>query len=162
MIIGFDVSSKNIGYGVLDIDGNYVDSGVYSPAGNGELEQLSNTEYWVGHTLARYKIKHVGIEKLIPFMVGKSTSKTIIKLAKFNSIVGVGAFRYGIYPEFFHVKSIRSILKDENNKAPKSKEEVYNRINRILGIEGDETYNDGYDISDGLAVAYYYFDKLRK
>jgi len=167
-VLGFDVSSSCIGWGLLEIDNanniKYLDSGLIKPTKDGSiLERLHGTRDLVEVVIKKYKPDHIGIEDIISFIRNKSTAATIITLAVFNRMVGLLSMDLtGNAPSLFSVLDIRHGLK-LNSTFPK-KEDMPELVAHHLGIKFPYIYiNRGktkgkvhitsYDRADGLAVA---------
>lgn len=167
-ILGIDCSSKTIGYCVLEInelDGyiKYVYASYLKPIKNGHIiNRLADTRDKILKIINDVKPDYIGIEDIISFMAGKSTSKTIIMLTTFNRMVCLLAYDYlKSNPELFNVMSIRHGLK-LNKELPK-KEEMPELVAKHLGITFPYEYNknkkikeESGDVADGIAVALYY------
>jgi len=166
-ILGLDISSTTTGWGILEVTKdnkiNYIDSGYFKPIKDGTIfERLDHSRLKIKDILNKYKPDYVGVENIIEFMAGKSSSKTITTLAVFNRIVGMTAYDYlGKSPELFNVMQIRHGLKT-NEVLPK-KEEISALVSKHLGITFPYEYNrnnklreENNDRADAIAVALYY------
>lgn len=164
IFIGFDCSSTTIGWGVLDVDKDikYKDSGFIKP--NKKLsiiDNLADTRDQINNVLNEQKPDFIGIEDIILFMAKRSSAQTIVKLATFNRMVALCCRDYlNRSPELINVIKVRKSL--SNSKTTPSKEEVYNLLEFILNCKLKKVYNtkmklkdETYDMSDGVAVAYY-------
>lgn len=164
-ILGIDCSSKTIGYCILDIDEldgyiKYVSVNYLKPLKNGNIiNRLADTRDKISKIINEAKPDYIGIEDIISFMSGKSTSKTIIMLTTFNRMVCLLAHDYlKNSPELFNVMSIRHGLK-LNKELPK-KEHIPELVAKHLGITFPYEYNknkkikeENGDMADGIAVA---------
>lgn len=170
-ILGLDVSSSCIGWGLLEIDDSnnikYLDSGLIKPVKDGSiLERLHGTRDLVETLIKKIKPDHIGIEDIINFIRNKSTAVTIITLAVFNRMVGLLSLDLiGSSPQLFGVLDIRHGLKI--NKTFPKKENMPELVAKHLDIKFPYIYiNRGktkgkihvtsYDRADGLAVALHY------
>ena len=169
IVIGFDVSSTCVGYGVLNIINNnitYIDSGYFLPLKSDSIiENLYDLKSNVNRLLLKYNPTHIGIEELIKFMKGSSSADTTLILSAFNRTVGLTAYEYTLAnnldkPQFFSVLSIRSKLKFENRLE---KKEMPEAVAKHLDMQFPYEYNKrktllvyNYDRADGIAVALYY------
>jgi hypothetical protein len=165
-VLGIDVSSTTIGYGILEIDGyniKYISSGFLKPIKDGTIiERIVDTRNKISDIINSFKPTHIAIEDIIQFMEGKSSAQTIIMLTTFNRMVGLLSHDYlGRAPELFSVMSIRHGLKI--NKIFPKKEDMPALVGKHLGITFPyETSKRGkimvesYDKADGIAVALYY------
>jgi Crossover junction endodeoxyribonuclease RuvC len=175
-ILGLDVSSSCIGWGLLEIDESnkeikYLDSGLITPTKDGDIiERLFQTKNEVLSIMDKCEPDHIGIENIINFIRNKSSANTIITLAVFNRMVGLLARDFlNKSPELFGVLDIRHGLK--TNKILPKKEDMPELVAKHLGITFPYKYiNRGktkgkvhvtnYDRADGIAVALYYAFKL--
>jgi Holliday junction resolvasome RuvABC endonuclease subunit len=170
-VLGLDISSSCIGWGLLEIDNSnnitYLNSGIIKPPKNGSiLERLHGTRDLVAAVIKKNKPDYVGIEDIISFIRNKSTATTIITLAVFNRMIGLLSMDLiGNVPELFSVLDIRHGLK-LNSTFPK-KEDMPELVAYHLGIKFPYTYITrgkskgkihitSYDRADGLAVALHY------
>jgi Holliday junction resolvasome RuvABC endonuclease subunit len=165
-ILGFDVSSKTIGWCVLETDGyviNFVKAGYVSPIKKGHIiDRIANTRDKIQDIINQVGPDYIGVEDIIQFMQGKSTAKTIIMLTTFNRMVGLLAHDYLLRaPELFNVMTIRHGLKTDK-ELPK-KENIPELVAKHLGItfpyqldKKGKIKVESYDMADGVAVALYY------
>jgi Holliday junction resolvasome RuvABC endonuclease subunit len=176
-VLGFDVSSTTIGYGVLEIDDdnkiNFVLCNYIKPNKNGTIiERIVETRNMVQSIIDQVKPDFIAIEDIIQFMQGHSTAKTIIMLTTFNRMIGLTAHDYlHESPALFSVMTIRHGLK--LGKAFPKKEEIPELVAKHLNISfpylstKSKTTKKGkkieskikvesYDMADGVAVALYY------
>lgn len=176
-ILGFDVSSTCIGYGVLEIDDDnnihFVSCNFIKPNKKGNIiERVVETRNIIQSIIAQVKPDLIAIEDIIQFMQGHSTAKTIIMLTTFNRMVGLTCYDYlNKTPELFSVMAIRHGLK--NGKSFPKKEEVPELVSSHLNIQfpylksksrqtkkGKKIEGkikiESYDMADGVAVALYY------
>jgi len=164
-IIGFDVSSQNIGWGVFDYEKNnkssikLIDSGVIKPSKKGStLGKLKDAQNKVLAVLDKFKPDEAAIEDIIKFMKNKSTANTVIALASFNRMVCLSCWdKIGKEPSLLAVMTIRSAIK--LNKSLPKKDEIPKVIEAHLGIKfpwimhNNKISSSSYDMSDGIAVA---------
>ena len=176
-ILGFDVSSTCIGYGVLEIDDNdnihFISCNFIKPNKNGTIiERIVETRDIIQKIIDQTKPDYIGIEDIIQFMQGHSTAKTIIMLTTFNRMVGLACHDYlHKTPELFSVMAIRHGLK--NGKIFPKKEQMPELIASHLNIKfpylmtkskktkkgkkiDSKIKIESYDMADGVAVALYY------
>ena len=177
-VLGLDISSKTVGWGVLeinDVDGSiaYKDCGHFNPIKTGSIiERIVNTREKIKNILNTYKPDIIGIEDLIKFMP-KSTATTVVMLTTFNRTISLTCYDYlSSSPRMFNVLSIRHGLK-LNKKLPK-KQDMPELVAHHLGITFPYVYSkqtkkkkptikeESYDIADGLAVALYCCFMIRK
>jgi len=172
-ILGFDVSSETIGWGLVSTDNTsghiiLIDSGYLKPIKDGQIiDRIIDTRNKVNDIIIACKPDYIGIEDIIKFMKGKSTANTIIMLTTFNRMIGVLAFDYLKFrPELFNVMTIRNGLKI--GKISPKKEDIPELVAKHLGITFPYEYKTGkrskvtkivdesFDRADGIAVALYY------
>ena len=171
IVLGFDVSSSTIGYGVISINKfkstyKFIHCGYIKPVKKfkSDIENLSATKDLIIGVITKYNPNYIGIEELIQYMSGQSNAKTIIKLAQYNSMVALASYEVTkLVPHYCHVLSIRAALKSANCPKPKKEDMPYLTSND-LGITFNWIYKPkvktiseiSYDIGDGLAVTLYY------
>jgi Holliday junction resolvasome RuvABC endonuclease subunit len=170
-VLGFDVSSKTIGWCVLEINDQgkikFVKAHYVKPPKKGHIiERLADTRDQIQKIIGDVKPDYIGIEDIIQFMAGKSTAKTIITLTAFNRMVGLLAHDYlERAPELFNVMSIRHGLK--TGKVLPKKEDMPKLVSKHLKIKFPYEYiakgkykgnikEESVDVADGIAVALYY------
>ncbi len=166
-VVGFDVSSSNVGYSVFEYDKDnikLIDYGVIKPLKKvNVLVSLLDLKTKVLEILNKHNPDDIAIEEIIQFMKGKSTAKTIITLASFNRMIGLCSMEFlKKEPKMLNVLTIRSKLK-VNGKRP-AKEEVPAAIEHHLNIKFPwimkksrktktmEINEQSYDLSDGIAA----------
>ena len=167
-IIGFDVSSSRIGYGVIDTTPlKLVDYGNIKPLNSkyNIFERLRDVYIKIGELCSLVNPDYIGIEDILLHMKGKSSAKTITILSIFNRTVGLSCYeKTNIIPELIPVSTIRKTIKDyykldniikkEDMPIIISKylyenfEYIYDKNNNISNIT--------YDQSDGIAVSWSY------
>src|SRR5882724_11148290 len=165
-ILGFDVSSSCIGWGLLEIEEEtkeikYLTSGLLKPTKEGNLiERLGDTRDKVSQIIQDCSPDYIGVEDIINFIAKRSSANTIITLAVFNRMIGLLSFDFlKKSPQLFSVLTIRHALKT-NKKFPQ-KEEMPELVAKHLDINFPYEYikvgkNKGkyhitsYDKADGL------------
>lgn len=166
IIAGFDVSSRTIGYSIIDASFNppklVYCSFIKPPEKGSVFDRITKTQEQIAEILNEYKPDIIGVEQISQFFgkKGKSTAKTIISLARFNLAVGLVCHSYLAHdPAMFSVMEIRHGLK-MSKELPK-KEEIPSLLEKLLGIkfpyvyEKGETAEESFDMADSLAVATY-------
>lgn len=161
IILGLDISSSTIGYGILSVTDkvSYVDSGFFHPPKLSIIENLSEVKDKILDIIEEYKPDQIAIEDIIMHMQSHSTAKTVITLAIYNRFIGHVVFeKTGKLPQFISVMSVRHKLK--LTKVFPKKEEVPELLEHHLGIKFPYTYDKknrvhkySYDQADGIAVA---------
>lgn len=167
IVLGLDISSTTIGWGLLQIDEStksikYITSGyIKPPKGDNIVERLLKTKALVQALLEKTKPDFIGIEDIIAFMPHRSSANTVITLAVFNRMICLLSFEFlSKNSELFPVMEIRRGIKID--EVP-SKEDIAELVAKRLGItfpwvtnkKGKRIVENG-DVADGLAVALYY------
>ncbi len=165
-ILGIDVSSTTVGWGVVEIDDkdniNFIKCDFIKPSKKGTiLDRLYDTREKILKIIDAEKPDYIGIEDLIKFMP-KSTATTTTTLSAFNRMIGLLSFDYlNQHPGLFSVMAIRHGLKI-NKKFP-NKEEMPELVAKHLRFKFPYIKNkngkikeENFDMADGLAVALYY------
>lgn len=174
IILGLDVSSSTIGWGVLDTATNpptLVECGYIKPPKDEVLPSLIQVRKDIQDIIGRFAPEIVAIEDIVQFMQGQSGAKTIIKLAVYNRAVALTCYDYtrcdaGRKLFLLNVNSIRSKIRVGKDR-PK-KEDIPGVIEHHLKIKFpwkskfnkrkkiDEIMVENYDTADGIAVALAY------
>lgn len=164
-VLGFDVSSTCIGWGLLSVDGynvSYIDSGYFKPPKTGDLiSRIYKTKEAILDIITKFDPDEIAIEDIVQFMKGKSTAQTIIMLTTFNRMICLLSRDFlGKSPTLHNVMTIRHGLKI-NKKLPK-KEDMPGLVSQHLGITFPYKFNklgakkiENYDEADGIAVSLY-------
>lgn len=167
-VLGFDVSSTTIGWGLLSIDElsgeiKFLDAGYIKPLKEGSIiERIVHTRDRLLEIIKKTTPDYIGIEDIIKFMQGKSSADTIVMLATFNRMTCLLANDFlNKSPELFNVLTIRHGLK--LNKILPKKEDMPELVAKHLEITFPYEKNnrgkiaeESYDTADGVAVALYY------
>lgn len=177
-VMGFDVSSKTIGYGVLDVSDKeikYIASGTFQPSKKGSIfDKLSFVKVKINELLQQYQPTEIAIEDIAQFIKGKSSANTIITLALFNRAVGLCCYEYlnNNSPFLYNVLKIRHGLKF-TKKLP-LKTDMPKLIETRLSIAFPYKYfkdkknktnkikESCYDEADGIAVGLYHCLSITK
>jgi Holliday junction resolvasome RuvABC endonuclease subunit len=167
IILGFDISSSVIGYGVLKLSNNKIifdETNYIIPQKTSSIiDDLYKTKIIIENLIKKISPTHIAIEDIVKFMKGKSTANTIIKLTSFNRMVCLSSQDYlGYSPYLYNVMSIRhTIKKSLNLKKIPQKEELPNCLEYLLDIKYPFIINKNnnidtksYDMSDSLCCAY--------
>jgi len=162
IIIGIDVSSSTIGWGVLEKDGDdirFIDAGFIKPNKTTKkpkkltkkaaaakkpskkpvittsiFNSLHQVKADISDLLKKYKPDEIAIEDLVMFMPKKSTARTIITLAIYNRTVGLLCYEaLSKEPSLYNVMSIRHRLKLD--KQFPAKEDMPALIEQRLTIQ---------------------------
>lgn len=169
IILGLDISSSAIGYGVLELNDKNITlttSGVVEPIKTGSIfQKLLDTKKRIIELVNKYNVDKVYIEDIIQFLPKRSSANTIIVLALFNRTIGLGIFEEkGFEPILVPVMTIRSKLKIKDTPKKEDMPAIFEhhtnipfpwikKKNKIIKIN--------YDMADGLAVALYGAKQLR-
>ncbi|HUU89450.1 MAG TPA: crossover junction endodeoxyribonuclease RuvC [Candidatus Glassbacteria bacterium] len=176
-ILGLDISSTCIGWGLLLIDNenkiSYINSGVLKPPKADDIiERIVKTRDMLISIIKECNPDEIAIEDIVQFMSGKSTAKTIITLTTFNRMVCLlSRDLLQKSPKLYNVMTIRHGLK--KNKLLPKKEDMPNLVSEHLGFTFNYELNrrgnnkpENYDRADGIAVALYHAfvitNKLKK
>lgn len=173
-IIGFDVSSTCIGYGVIN-EMKLIDYGYIEPIKDKNiLIRLDDVSKQIEELCKKYDVKHVGIEDILLFFKsGKSQASTTITLAIFNRLVAYSAFKYCQNVSFIPVQTIRKAIRVYIKRKEKIiKEEMPDIIIKNLdenfekkiltkGKNIGKVHKFTYDQADGVAVAWALAIKLK-
>jgi Holliday junction resolvasome RuvABC endonuclease subunit len=164
-ILGLDISTKCIGYSIIDTSYNppkLLHCSFIKPPKKGSLfDRITKTQTAITQILNEYKPQIVGIEAIAKYMGKFSTAQTIIALARINMAIGLTCYNYlGHEPVMHSVMSIRHGLK--LTKALPKKDEIPELLEKLLGIkfpyvydENGEIAEESFDMADSLAVALY-------
>jgi Holliday junction resolvasome RuvABC endonuclease subunit len=170
-VLGLDISSTTIGWGILDITDQITlfDCGFIKPTHDGDiLSRICHTKKQITEILEKYQPTHIAIEDIIQYMSKGTSANTIIILCSFNRCLAIAAAEYltnkhktPTYPKLCSVHDIRTGLKTGDDKP--EKEEIPDVIAGKLGIPFPYEYGrkqsikkESYDIADGIAVGLYY------
>ena len=165
-VLGMDISSTCIGWGLLEINGNqisHINSGTIKPPKTGNIiERIVETRDKVSDIITKCNPDEIAIEDIVQFMKGKSTAKTIIILTTFNRMICLLARdRLVKLPNLYSVMSIRHGLKI--NKTLPKKEDMPELVSKHLRFKFDYKLDrkggrkvENYDRADGIAVALYH------
>jgi Holliday junction resolvasome RuvABC endonuclease subunit len=166
LYLGIDCSSTTIGLALIDSDNGLFelkDCRYYKPDKKCDLfESLSKTKKCIIELLEEWKPNEVVIEEIAEFFApGKSTSKTIIKLATYNRMVGLTVYEaLQKPPVMLNVNTARSVLRPKDYAGKLAKEDVPTVVAAILKTEFPWKLNkkgkpadENYDMADAIAVA---------
>lgn len=170
-VIGLDVSSSCVGFSVFNYDKagiNLVRVGHIKPPDSKKGSIIYRVFEYVKELrklLATEKPDVVAIENFASgFSAGRSTAKTIIILATFNSVTQLVVLESLDYePEMLAVSTIRSIISKHLGTKSVSKEEMLDVITNQFSSQWKPriTKNgtigaESLDESDGIAAAWAY------
>lgn len=175
-ILGLDASSTTIGLCLLKYNDKKIELEhveFYKPPKKGDIfERLRAIRQYIFDMTSTLNPDAVALEEILLWMGGgkrcpvckqkmgrQSTAKTITTLTAINRTVGLAVLdKTGQSPFMYNVMSIRHKIK-ENKKIPK-KEEVPERVAKILGIKFPYKMNkrnniakENEDMADAIAVA---------
>jgi len=172
-ILGLDISSSTIGWGILGFESGTIkllDYGNIKPpkSNKGSLcFRISETYDIMSNFIAEKSPDHICIEAYAnKFSSGKSTARTIIVLSVFNELVGMACLKnISIDPNRYAVSTIRSTLSKYSGIKISSKDDVFDYIqNNFLDFKIRKNRNSNiakecYDEADAIAVALAYIIK---
>lgn len=172
--LGFDVSSKTIGWSYFEILNDSIDKikhGYIKPTHNNEIEDLFSLKQTIKKTFSKFSKKtiappYIAIEEFPYFITGgKSTARTITKLAIYTRITALSLYEiFDISPIFYPVATIRATIKKIVNNKDLSKEDIptavqsiINRYNQkwkfpVILNKKNNISDETYDIADSFAV----------
>jgi Holliday junction resolvasome RuvABC endonuclease subunit len=171
LILGLDISSTTIGLSLIEEENEKFSLKHYEyfkPDKKQSLfESLNNVRQWILKKLNDLTPDDVVLEDISEhFSVagsnkGKSTSKTIIKLAVYNRTIGLAVYEWlGRDPVLMNVNTTRALIKPEGYKGRLDKKDVPNVVAAIMDIEFPWIYkrtgsisDESYDMADAMAVA---------
>jgi len=178
-VIGFDVSSSTIGWGVLDLEGekiSVVDSGYYKPPKKKDCSistRLTAVFDWTQQMCVKYGVDAVSIENIVMFMKAKSKAETTITLAVFNRTVALASNIYlksinsSSEPYLYAVITIRSSIRKKAQLEELPKENVpqviFDNLGQAFELEYKKTgklKDENFDRADGIAVAWCHIIKV--
>lgn len=172
-IVCFDASTTTIGLSVLEQD---TDGKIYlrhhefykPPKSDNFLDDLLNTKIFILNFISEHNPDKLIMEEIVQFMKGKSSAKTVIKLAIFNRTIGLSYYeKYNKMPVMLNVLKVRHAIK-LNNELPQ-KEEIPELVAKHLNIEFPYYYKinrrtkeqqvmvESYDVADSIALGLAYF-----
>jgi len=166
LYLGIDCSSTTIGLSLIQSDNGLFelkDCKYYKPDKKCDLfESLSKTKKYIIELLKEWNPDVVAIEEIAEFFApGRSTSKTIIKLATYNRMVGLTVYEaLQKPPVMVNVNTARSILRPKDYSGKLAKEDVPLVVAAILKTDFPWKLNkkgkpadENYDMADSIAVA---------
>jgi len=168
LLLGLDISSSTIGYSLLDEQ-----SGEISRYGFVDIRKTEKDLFEKVHNfffmLDDLKFDKVCIEEsLSSFSFGKTTTNTIILLAKINAMISYIIFdKFKIKPEYINVSHARKLIgltikkkskKFPGIKIPDTKDQVFEFINKSNDFiwfynKKDSLDNRCLDASDAIVIA---------
>jgi len=166
VILGLDVSSSTIGWGLIK-NNKLIDYGHIKPLKSdfNIFERLNDINLQIKKLLNKHKPEYIVIEDILLFMPKKSSAQTITTLAIFNRTVGLTCYNYlEKPPELIPAPTIRKIIRHKYNIDALKKEDIPQVINTHLGnfhielkIKGKKAGQPKdyiYDQADGIAAAW--------
>jgi Holliday junction resolvasome RuvABC endonuclease subunit len=173
-IMGLDISSKTIGWGILDVnietkEIKYIDSNIFHPIEKEDdnlIKRLYDTRETIYDLMEKYSPDEIVIEDILLYIANRSTAVTVVCLAVFNRCIGLAAMDWlGKPPIYLLVSEIRSAIK--LGKTNPAKEEIpavvashlniefpYFTISR--GINRGQPHITSFDRADAIAAALAY------
>jgi len=175
-VIGFDCSSKTVGWGLVRFSKEHAILTAHGhirplPSGHDLMARLSDLYDKVEDLCRRLDPDMAAVEDIALFMKGGgSTAKTITTLAVFNRTVALAAFRHTGRLRFYPVQSVRRLVKEAAARRKTiGKDEMPAVIRTDLepgfaDVEkrGGGTAEQTFDEADGIAVAWACAHDMRK
>ena len=129
MILGLDISTSNVGWCVLSLDGSLIEANAVSfDKKQNIFQRAQQVREQLTEIKASHKVSKIFIEEnLQAFRPGFSSAKTIVTLARFNGIVTFLSNEvFSIEPLFLNVNSARKSvgLKIERKSTTATKDQV--------------------------------------
>ena len=142
MILGLDVSTSNIGYSILDTNGNLIKLGYICLTKKKCFIEKNKEFHNVLIKLSKeYAIKHVFIEECLQrFSFGRSSANTIVRLALFNgSVQYICSMVFKVTPEVLNVNKARKSLQIKTLSQKKCgipiKEQIFQWVSANLSYQ---------------------------
>lgn len=166
IILGLDVSSSTIGWGLIKVENNEISLLSYGhiiplKSKYPEIERLADTYNKIMELCNNLKPDKVVIENILLFMKGLSTAKTITVLATFNRTCALAAYHYNKNVEFIPVVTIRKYIKKHCKLNEIEKTDMPDIIRKHLSPQFEDIINRNNkvdkktnDRADGIAVAW--------
>ena len=162
-VLGFDVSSKTVGWGLVTKD-NLIAYGHIRPLPSKHeiIKRLSDLFDNIYNLSIKLHPNIVSIEDITLYMSGRSTAKTTTILSAFNRVVGVAAYKAIGDVRLYPVSTIRKIIKQSISlNHTIAKDEMPDIIIKYLEKDFSDVIKRGggravqtYDEADGIAVAW--------
>lgn len=174
-VLGFDCSSKTVGWGFVIKDAkNVLHLSAYGhirplPSKHDLMTRLSDLFDRISDLCRRLNPHVIAVEDIALFMKGgRSTAQTITTLAAFNRVVALAAFRYTGLIEFYSVQSIRKLVRQAAaRKKVIGKGEMPAVIATYLDFRFADVKKRGggraeqtFDEADGIAAAWAHAYKI--
>lgn len=167
-ILGLDVSSATVGWGVINENNELIDYGYIKPKNSKFIleERLDSAVKEVVEVYEKHRPDVVVVEEITQHMAGASNAKTILILAAFNRTCCYMLYhKYGVEPVKIMPATIRAnIRKSLNKKGRLSKDDIYDEVRKkyinFLPYIMDKGKNKGmerkenFDVADAIAAAW--------
>jgi Holliday junction resolvasome RuvABC endonuclease subunit len=175
-ILGFDISSSTIGYGLIEYDENNIKISEYghlkppgSDKGTLAFRALSASKL-LKDLLLKINPDYVAFEDYANrFSEGRSSARTIIVLSVFNEVSAMTCLQtLGFEPVKYPAVTIRSSLSKINGQKITSKEEAFNFITtnysdfKLRHKKTGKIKDECFDEADAIAVALTFINKENK
>lgn len=179
-ILGIDVSSETIGISVVENTNPYkilfLDH-IKPPKNESIIESLYETKQMFLSKISNLEFDNVVIEDISEHMSNHTTSKTILKLAVFNRMIGLLIKEtFDINPVLLNVLRARANIKHKEYVGPLAKEDVPDAISHLIGENYPHIYEiktkkkvqekiiseESYDQADSVAIAIAYMEMVSK
>ena len=167
-VLGFDISSVTIGWGLLSLSDPpvLIAYGHIKPldSKHTEIKRLDDVYNRIRQLCDLLTPNMVSVEDIFLFMKGKSQARTITLLTAFNRVVSLAAYQKIGDIKFYTVHEIRKVIKNAFNvSADIGKEDMPNFIRQhlesnfedIINKRGNQAKETG-DEADGIAAGWCY------
>jgi hypothetical protein len=163
MILGLDVSTRCVGWALLNDDETIFKHGYISLSKvNFDLDKAEKVRHIIGELADKHKITRVGIEDILQ-KSSTGSAKTITVLAGFNGIVRYICFKiFGKHPESVRFCDARKTFKIKREGKEKMKVAVHRYISGAYENSFLTEYNrndnirpESMDSSDAVLIAKY-------
>lgn len=169
--MGLDVSSTTVGAALIKMDDDKFELLYYDcfkpPKKDGLFSSLYETRQWITNRVLAWAPEDVAIEDIAQHFAvpgalkGRSTAKTMLKLAVYNRTVGLAIYEnLNKDPALINVHTVRSIVKPSGYKGRLSKEDVPEAVAAIMKTDfpyklkkTGKIADESYDVADAMAVA---------
>ena len=142
MILGLDVSTSNIGYAIIDLDGSLIDLGFISLSKKKCFIEKNKEVHKIFDELkSKFNIQYVFIEECLQrFSFGRSSASTIVTLALFNgSVQYISNLAFEKVPVVLNVNKARKSLQIKTQTQKKCgisiKEQVFQWVSDNLAYK---------------------------
>jgi crossover junction endodeoxyribonuclease RuvC len=146
IILGIDPGTTRIGFGVIRINGNLIESldyGIIDNAGSGHLDGLKNTERKIGALVKKYLPDRASVEKIF----FAKNQKTAISVSEYRGVILLALTKHGIPVFEFTPLQIKQSI---SGYGGAQKDQIQRMVGLLLGIKKIIKPDDA---ADALAAA---------